>query len=580
MRLSFAEQIQNANVLLHENEVERSIENYQEALQMASDPMQKLHLNSILGRLYQRTKSPKKAIEAFNNALTLMEGDPNLGTSIDRASILNNIAAIQSETEKVKAIENYKKSSAIYAEAVEKGKIDYYPHLANTQFALAEVYAKKNDFYFAKKYYKEAIKIYENLKDRAYIKLRASAHYQLGNIYTEEFNLFDAKVHYMKAQTLFENLIEEGYETLKPYLAAVLNNLAVTFNAMEEPEKSLQYYDMALKAYQELSDRNFDVFQPYVASTFNSLGIVHSEMQNFDQAIQNISEAVDRYNELADARPQEYTHYLATGLHNLGLFHFELRNYDKAMCHFDQALEIRKKLASEQPEDFDADYCATALNLVELYQSELENKVDFNFKVKALQLLADVEIRLGKYVDNLPVIKNMKNDLQHYLDYFTSINEERLSLHHVLRKVNNLKEQIDETIYPKEKMVFQKEIMKLLKYTLNQYSSNDRLKYELALAHVNMSWLQLRLKEFHKAEQTILDAPIMESPLLSLTCNLAHSYLLKDQTDKAMVLYEELSEKVNNQNESYMEIILKDFETLRRDGIDHDGFKTVTERFK
>nr|WP_288935178.1 tetratricopeptide repeat protein [uncultured Allomuricauda sp.] len=580
MRLSFAEQIQNANVLLHENEVEKSIENYQEALRLATTPVQQLHLNNILGRLYQRTKNPNKAIEAFENTLTLMEGNTNLGTSIDMASILNNIAAIQSETDKATAIDHYKKALAIYTEMVEDGESDYSPHLANTQFALAEVYAKKKDYYFAKKYYKEAIKIYESLKGADYLRLRASAHYQLGNIYTDEFNLFDAKVHYMKAQNLFENLIAEGDDALKPYLAAVLNNLAVTFNSMEEPEKSLQYYGLALKAYQELSDLNFDIFQPYVASTFNSLGIVHSEMENFDQAIQNISQAVDRYNELADARPQEFTHYLATGLHNLGLFHFELRKYDGAMDYFGQALEIRRKLAAEEPEDFDADFCATALNLVELYQTQLEDKLDFTFKTQALELLSDVEARLQKYGDNLAVIKNMKNDSQHYLDYFTTINEDHLSLHHVLRKANNLKEQIDETIYPEEKMVFQQEIMNLLKDSFNKYPNNDRIKYELALAHVNMSWIQLRIKEYDKAEQTILDAPILESPLLTLSCNLAHSYLLKSDMDKAMVLYEELSKKVNDQNESYKSIILKDFDTLRKDGIDHDGFNIVAERFK
>ena len=580
MRLSFAEQIQNANVLLHENEVEKSIENYQEALSVATTPEQKLHLYSVLGRLYQRTKNPVLSIEAFENALGLMEWNDQLGTPIDRASILNNIAAIQSEMDKAKAIDHYKKALSIYAEIVQNGESDYGPHLANTQFALAEVFAKKKDYYFAKKYYKEAIKIYEGLKNPEYLKLRASAHYQLGNIYTEEFNLFDAKVHYTKAQILFENLIEDGDDALKPYLAAVLNNLAVTLNSMEEPQKALQFYGMALKAYQELSDLNFDIFQPYVASTFNSLGIVHSEMEDFDKAIQNIGQAVDRYNELADAKPQEYTHYLATGLHNLGLFHFELRNYDKAADYFGQALEIRKELAAKQPEDFDADFCATALNLVELYQSELENKVDFTFKTRALELLADVEKRLGKYGDNLPVIKNMKTDLQHYLDYFTGINEEHLSEHHVLRKVNNLKEEIDETIYPSEKMVFQQEIMNLLEDNFNKYPTIDRLKFELALAHVNMSWLQLRLEEFGDAEETILKAPILESPLLSLSCNLAHSYLLRDDMDKAMALYAELSEKVNDLNESYMEIILKDFETLRRDGIDHAGFKIVAERFK
>ena len=47
MRLSFAEHIQNANVLLHENEVEKSIENYREALQSATTPEQQL-LNGFI----------------------------------------------------------------------------------------------------------------------------------------------------------------------------------------------------------------------------------------------------------------------------------------------------------------------------------------------------------------------------------------------------------------------------------------------------------------------------------------------------------------------------------------------------
>lgn len=580
MRLSFAEHIQNANVLLHENEVEKSIENYREALQSATTPEQQLHLNSVLGRLYQRTKKPTKAIEAFTTALDLLESNPSLGSLADKAAILNNIAAIQAESDRVNAIANYKKALDIYAEMVDKGELDYLPHLANTQFALAEVYAKKKEYYFAKKQYKEAIKIYEGLKDLAYLRLRASAHYQLGNIYTEEFNLFDAKVHYGKAQQLFEHLIGDGDEALKPYLAAVLNNLAVTFNAMEEPKKAVQYYELALVAYQELSDLNFDIFQPYVASTFNNLGIVHSEMQQLEQAIAYMNQAVDRYNELADVKPEAYTHYLATGLHNLGLFHFELGHMQKANNYFGQALEIRRHLAMAQPMDFDADFCATAMNLVELYQAQLENTLDFGYKSKALALLNEVQIRLQKYGDDLPVIKTMKNDSKHYLEYFSGICEEDLSLHHVLRKVNHLKEQIDETIDLKEKMAFQEEIMHILDENLKKYPHNDRLQYELVLSHANISWLQLRLQDYQKAEQTILDAITFNIPLQSLTCNLAHCHLLQDDLDKALELYLELSQQVNTANEKYSEVIIKDFEILRRDGIEHRGFDLVIERLK
>ncbi|MDF0706662.1 tetratricopeptide repeat protein [Flagellimonas okinawensis] len=578
MKLSFAEQIQYANVLLHENEVEKSIENYQEALSIASTPEQKLHLNNVLGRLYQRTKNPDKAMVSFENSLALMETNPGLGTLVEKASIVNNVAAILSEKDSARAIDEYKKALAIYTEILQQGKKEYEPHFANTQFALAEVYARKRDYYFAKKYYKEAIKVYEGLNSRDFLKLRASAHYQLGNIYTEEFNLFDAKVHYLKAQKLFEGLIGEGEEALKPYLAAVLNNLAVTFNSMEEPEKSVQFYNEALKAYQELSDLNYAIFQPYVASTFNSIGIVHSEMGDFDKAIQNIIESVNRYNDLADARPSEFTHYLATGLHNLGLFHFELRDLERAQEYFRQALDIRTTLANEQPEEFDADFCATSLNLVELYQSELENKVDFSFKERALELLSEVELRLKKYGSDLPVLKNMKNDCEHYLNYFNDIQEEDLSLHHVLRKVNHLKDQIDETIYPSEKIVFQNQIMELLQKSLEKYTSNDRLKQELMLSHVNLSWLHLRLKDFGAAEQTLLKVPQTVRALPSLTCNYAHCLLIQGDFTGALQRYKEISTIVNDQNESYKSIILKDFEILKRDGIACESFEMVVEQ--
>lgn len=580
MDLSFEEQIQNANVLLQENEVEKSIENYMEALRLASTSQQKIHLYGVLGRLYQKTKNPKKALYMFEQAMDLMEGHSEGYRPEDKASVFNNLAALYAETDKGKAIDNYKKALDIFTEIVSNGNTEFLPHLANTQFALAEVYSQKNDYYAAKKYYKEAIRGYESMPNPTYQRLRASAHYQLGNIYTEEFNLFDAKVHYLKALSLFEGLLEEGEEVLKPYLAAVLNNLGVTFKSMGESEIALEHYNKALIVYQDLLCQSLDFFEPYVAATYNSLGILYAEVNNYGMAVEHLRKAVNLYNALADIRPQEYTHYLATGLHNLGLFHFELKEFEMAKDYFGQALEIRKKLAAEQPKNFDADYCTTALNMVELYQSELERNLDFDNKAKALELLKDVEVRLHNHGEERPVIKSMKSDCKHYLDHFNAIDVEQVSLHAVLRKVNDLMEEINGTIVPEEKLVFQQEIIEVLTAKFKQFPNNDRLRNELVNAHTNLSWLYLRLKEFNKVERTAMDAPKQEQPALSLQCNLAHCYLLQGQMDKALELYAELKEQTNGENEKYRDVVLKDFEILKRDGIHHGGFETVRQSFQ
>jgi len=130
------------------------------------------------------------------------------------------------------------------------------------------------------------------------------------------------------------------------------------------------------------------------------------------------------YNGLADTNPSEFTHYLATSLHNLGLFGFELKKLDIAEEYFEQALAIRRSLALKQAEAFDADFCATAMNLVELYQVKLVPKLVQELKAKSLDLLHDVDGRLQKQDKDRPVLRTMQSDCRYYLDYFTQLGKD------------------------------------------------------------------------------------------------------------------------------------------------------------
>ncbi|MCK5440382.1 MAG: tetratricopeptide repeat protein [Maribacter sp.] len=420
MSLSFEEQINNGNIFLQENELEKSIGHYEDALKLAATTKQKIDLHNVLGRLYQKTRNPKKAITTFSTSLKLYEDFPKNDILSDKASIFNNLAAVYLETDFYLAIENYKQALKIYSTITELGNKEFYPHLANTNFALAEAFSKKTEFYNAKKYFKAAITLYGRLPNHSANELKARALYHLGNIYTEEFNLFDAKVNYAKALALFQDLSLKDEKAFTPFLAAVFNNLGVTYKSMGEHKKALGNYEQALKLYQNLADNN-ELFLPYVAATINSLSILYAELKNYERAIEYGHRTIDIYNRLVDSNPGEYTHYLATSLHNSGLFGFELRKLDLAEEYFDQALTIRRSLALKQPDAFDADFCATALNLVELYQTKMESKVDLNLKAKCLELLNDVDGRLQKQDENRPVLKSMKSNCRYYLDYFNGV---------------------------------------------------------------------------------------------------------------------------------------------------------------
>ncbi len=418
MSLTFEEQINNANIFLQENELEKSIGHYEDALKLASTTKQRIDLHNVLGKLYQRTRNPQKAITTFSTSLKLYEDFPKNDILSDKASVFNNLAAVYLETDFDLAIENYKQALKIYLTITELGNKEFYPHLANTNFALAEAYSKKTDVYNAKKHFKAAIKLYDQLPDRSANELKANALYHLGNIYTEEFNVFDAKLNYTKALVQFQDLSLKDEKAFAPFLAAVYNNLGVTYKSMGEHQKALGNYEEALKLYQNLADNN-ELFLPYVAATNNGLSILYAELKNYDKAIEYSGKTIAIYNSLADANPGEYTHYLATSLHNSGLFGFELRKLELAEEYFDQALTIRRSLALKQPDAFDADFCTTALNLVELYQTKMEIKVDVDLKAKCLELLNDVDGRLQRQDENRPVLKSMKSDCRYYLDYFT-----------------------------------------------------------------------------------------------------------------------------------------------------------------
>ena len=576
MESSFSEQLQKGAFYLEQERFEDSILEYTMALKNAINYKQKRDLNLVLGRLYQKANKPEKAVAAFEASLKLYDLLDPEKEAVAKAALHNNLAAAYMTLDIEIAISHYKSALSQYISLAISAQEDFLAHLANTHFALAEAFLQKAALAQAKTHFKEAIKGYEKLPELKVIKARA--HYQLGLIYTEEFNLYDAKTQYTKALEIYEKEEGFGQPGNKPVIAALHNNLAITFKSLEEPKKAIASYKKTLELYKALSKSQATVFLPYVAATYSSLAIAFAEIQLVEKAIDETRKALAIYNDLADSHPDDYTHYLATSLHNLGLFYFELKAIDEAEHFFSEALSLRKKIAVQAPTAFDADVCASALNLVELNQYLLENQLDISYKEKSLALLEDVKERLNTFEDSRLVIKNMNSDCTYYQEYFNTINLEKLSFQRTKKTMRALQEEINSTIFPREKMTYQEQIVSLLKTQFEQYPKNEELRQLLAYAKNDQGWLYLRLQEPENALTQIQEGEELDERIGSLKCNRAHAYLLLGHLKKAEVLYRELISTHQAISENYTEIISKDLEKLEADGVDTSLINRIKNR--
>lgn len=580
MKKSFEDTCKSAEILQQNENYNAASDLFMEALMLSEKPVERIYVYTSLAKLLQKNKEPERAIENYENALPCFDGLQEQVFSEEKAVIHNNLGALYYDKDLTSSIGHYKKALGIFNKLHEIKKNQYTAQIASTNFALAYALVKNQNGLEAKKHFKEALKAFQTLNSEEFEPIMASCYFELGNLYTEEFNLPDAQTNYSKAEVLFSKFSDSEPAAYLPYYTSVLNNLGVTYKSLGEYKKSVNYYEKALSNYLLLTEKFNSSFRPYVAAAQNSLSILYGEMKAFDKAIVFSNDALNSYSALYQEFPDEFLPYLATSLHNLGVFNLENGDLEKAEQYFDQSLSIRKKIAVEQPESFNADVCATLLNLIEIYYSQLENTLDHAFTKKSTDLLKELHGLLPSLNAELPVVKSMVSDHQYYTDFFNHVKNEDLAFNRAVRNNELITEKIYGIAAPEQKAVLQQEIVSSFEKLNEQYPESDKIKNELAYAYNDLAWLLLRSEKFGGAEETIKYAQKLDQPVPSLQCNLAHSYLLQNQFNKAKELYQALSFEKNKEYESYKKIILEDFEKLKLDGIVHPDMVKIRELIK
>lgn len=169
--------------------------------------------------------------------------------------------------------------------------------------------------------------------------LHAKALKMLGDIYIDLGIYLEAYEQYMGALKLIneEEHPQMSLKELEQYIT-LLNDIGRSYYFLDNPVKSLLFYEKALKvAKQHLEDPMSYQRQYWLAMLYNNVGSIHLHMKNYEHANGYFIKSLEFIE--PDSSKTSY----AAILNNLGIGYVEAGNYGKALEYHTIAQQLRIK---------------------------------------------------------------------------------------------------------------------------------------------------------------------------------------------------------------------------------------------
>lgn len=537
------------------------IENVEKALETTRDHAERFTLQNYLVELYRKTNRTAEAVALLRSIIETQKED-NSTDSNTLAALYNNLGLLLKSFAIQEAIASFREADTLYRKKEKENVV----RIAGVNYQLSQLFTTLKDDYYTKKYLKECLLYFDRDETGQVFEAKARAHDQLGQLYSEKLLLFDARNHYKKALDIYQKIYSGKEEDIAMIIGSLLNNLGVTYRQMESFKQSEDYFKRTLDHYETLESKSHG-YLPWIGSTLTNLSNLYAEHQSAKEAQYYGEKALKVYTHLSKEEPEHYEHYLATSLHNMGVLFME-NDPDLAEDYFRKAIALRKDLADNEPHAFNADLAASLMNLVELYHSRWEFTLKKEFKSKALALLGMTDKIAKELPVNHPAVQNILNDLDYYNGRFR--NEDVSGLHYlkITREIMPLRQEVNSTIVPGEKIPYQEKILKILRGHVMKFPGHYRGMESFSDALSEQAWYYLRLGKTKKAASLLREMRQLKSDLSSeAKCNLAHYYLLSGNELRALEFYKQILPLKNEDKKPMKETLIKDFSTLRSDGI-------------
>jgi tetratricopeptide (TPR) repeat protein len=545
MEQSFKYQLDQAKKYATDEAYDLALDFCQKALEFESSANEKIEALTLKAELYRILSQTEESINALNQALaietTSMIGEDSTDQAMRQITLHIKKGELLFSVHRIDAaIEAFKSAHLFLPKPGEKGVEKFVNEKASITFHLAECYRAKKNVFFWRKYLRESIEAYDS-NSPEFQPVIAHLYGSLAESYEEE-DFEHAILYWKKSCSLYESLAETNADFL-PYLAATFNNVAVNQKRIFEHQKAVQNYSRSLELYLKLYASDPLEYKPFLAATYNSLGILFSEMFDKEEALVHYQEAHQKYQELALAYPEMFLPYLGTILHNIGVLYDDLKNYDIALDHYFDALEIRRELADNGPHSFQIDQSITAINIVTIYQTLLEQEPASDIDQKALQLIEETQAALEPIDSTHQILEGIKGDLKYFDDYFRHFPKQEMMIQKVIRDSIQMEDDISNTDQVEEKDRLLLENMQTLEKTHGQFPDHKNLKDRLFETYNLVGWNCLIHKKYVDAEQWLRKSLEIDPHSVPARINLAHSLFFQEKHDQSKTLYQEVFEE-------------------------------------
>ena len=262
-----------------------------------------------LGLAYWSIGQVKKAVDCYENALAVADGENNRGRKSVILGNLGNVYADSGNTEK--AIEYFKQALDISQEIGNRRSKGN--HLAN----LGSIYADLGDVQKATDYYKQSLAIARNIGDR---RGEGNVLGNLGNVYNALGEIPQATNYYEQALKIAQDIGDRRGESDH------LNSLGNICRLLNQIEEAKDYYSHALSIAQEIGYRGGE------NQSFCNLGHTFLALRVIDQSIKYFEQSLVIAREIGNRRSEAIT--------LSGLGQANLTTKQVAVEHFENALII------------------------------------------------------------------------------------------------------------------------------------------------------------------------------------------------------------------------------------------------
>ncbi len=268
----------------------------------------------------------------------------------------------QTKTDPDKAI-----SLAVQAKDLAE-KIHFQQGLAYALKAIGQVYKKQGKYLEGLDYYRQSIKIFEEIKDNVGV---SNLYNNIGNIYYDQSDDVKALENYLQSLK-FAELSGDKLRML-----SALNNVGGVYtNKTATYDKALQYYLKALPLCEEIGKKE------ELGSIYANLGFIYSEKKDAAKAMLYYNKALKTY---GDSEGSLYAY------NRIGKLFYDENKFDLAIENHNKALSLAEKLDSK------LDIVQSLIGLGNVYEEKGDYKSAISYYKKAEtpahEISADLELK-------------------------------------------------------------------------------------------------------------------------------------------------------------------------------------------